>query len=275
MQKDILVSVVVPVYNTAKYVEETIESIINQTLINETEIIIVNDGSTDNSLKILNSIKHKHQLLNIKLINQENGGLSNARNNGAKIASGEFIVFIDSDDKIHEKFLEKCIEVFKKNHHFQIVYSEASLFDASNGKWKLPKFELKSFLIANVIPAFAMLKRSTFISLNGYDENLKFKEDWELWIRYNKVYPNCVYRIPEVLFYYRKRKDNTSMVNKSILNTVNEEAIIYIYRKHYSYFHLNQMGFEKLFNSFKYREKYYNLWYKKLFYLIFKKRNPQ
>ena len=94
-------SIIVPVYNVEKYIEKCLESILNQTYDNF-EIIVINDGSTDNSKKILDNYKTNKK---IKIINQDNQGLSIARNNGLGAASGDYILFIDSDDYIEEELL--------------------------------------------------------------------------------------------------------------------------------------------------------------------------
>ncbi len=99
------VSVVIPVYNTEAYVEETVRSILNQTF-RDMEVIIVNDGSTDNSLSILERLSKEDS--RIKLINRENGGLSAARNTGTENAKAPYIVYIDSDDKLSEDAIERC-----------------------------------------------------------------------------------------------------------------------------------------------------------------------
>src|SRR5574344_1140045 len=106
------VSVIVPVYNVEKYIEKCLDSLINQTL-QDIEIIIVNDGSTDNCEKIkvnhMNKYKEK-----IKYYKKENGGLSDARNYGMKYATGDYICFLDSDDYVnvtlYEKMYNKAIE---------------------------------------------------------------------------------------------------------------------------------------------------------------------
>lgn len=95
-------SIIVPVYNVENYVDKCIKSILNQTYKNY-EVIIINDGSTDNSLNIINKYKNNKK---IKIITQKNKGLSNARNNGMKIATGDYLLFIDSDDYIEDKLLE-------------------------------------------------------------------------------------------------------------------------------------------------------------------------
>lgn len=107
----IKVSVIIPVYNTGKYLERCIKSIINQSL-TDIEIIVINDGSTDNSEQILKNFACKDS--RIKIINQKNAGLSITRNNGLKIANGEYISFIDSDDWVDLDFLEKLYNTAKK-----------------------------------------------------------------------------------------------------------------------------------------------------------------
>ena len=98
------ISVIVPVYNVEKYLRKCLDTIISQTF-SDIEIICVNDGSTDNSRKILEEYKNKDY--RIVIVDKKNGGLSSARNAGMKVARGEFISFIDSDDWIDETMLEK------------------------------------------------------------------------------------------------------------------------------------------------------------------------
>jgi glycosyltransferase involved in cell wall biosynthesis len=104
------ISVIVPVYNSERYIKKCIESIINQTY-KDIEIIIVNDGSTDGSLNII----QKYQELDnrIKLINQSNSGVSVARNNGIENATGDYIMFVDSDDYIDSTMVDKCVQSIK------------------------------------------------------------------------------------------------------------------------------------------------------------------
>src|SRR5574344_2022066 len=100
----IKVSVIVPVYNVEKYLPKCLDSLVNQTL-QDIEIIVVNDGTKDNSQKIIDKYAKKYK--NIKSYIKENGGLSDARNYGVAKANGEYISFIDSDDYIDKKMLEK------------------------------------------------------------------------------------------------------------------------------------------------------------------------
>lgn len=131
----IKISVVIPVYNVEKYIRECIESIINQTF-KDIEIIVVNDGSKDNSIKIVEEYLSDKR---IKIINKENGGASSARNIGMKIAKGEYIYFIDSDD-----FIEKdVLEVLYKNlesEKLDIIFSNFSFYNDKTKKEKKSKF---------------------------------------------------------------------------------------------------------------------------------------
>lgn len=102
-----LISIIMPVYNAEKYLNRSIESIMNQTY-NNIEIILVNDGSTDNSLEICTNYQEKDN--RIKLINQENKGVSFARNKGIDESTGDYIMFIDSDDYIEKNMIEDMVE---------------------------------------------------------------------------------------------------------------------------------------------------------------------
>ena len=106
------ISVIIPVYNTAEYLEKCINCIILQTL-SDIEVICINDGSTDNSLDILNTYAEKDK--RIIIINQENAGQSVARNIGLDIAQGQYVYFVDSDDTIHEQTLEIMYRVADRN----------------------------------------------------------------------------------------------------------------------------------------------------------------
>ena len=105
------VSVVIPVYNVEGYLEECLDSVINQTL-EDIEIICINDGSTDNSLEILEEYAKKDN--RIKILNQENQGISATRNNGLKICKGKYICFLDSDDYLELNALMETYDISEK-----------------------------------------------------------------------------------------------------------------------------------------------------------------
>lgn len=128
--KQVEVSIIVPVYNVELYLKQALDSLINQTFKN-IEIIIVNDGSTDKSLEIAKIYKKKDE--RIQIINQENQGLSGARNTGKKIAKGKYIYFMDSDDYIEINTIEKCYQECKKND-LDFIFFDALNFTNDNIK---------------------------------------------------------------------------------------------------------------------------------------------
>lgn len=123
-----LISVIIPVYNVEKYLDRCISSIVNQTYKN-LEIILVDDGSPDNCLKICDEWKNKDE--RIIVVHKENGGLSDARNTGLEIASGEYISFIDSDDWVSKEFI-RCLYLAIKNSNSEICECEVIRTDVWN-----------------------------------------------------------------------------------------------------------------------------------------------
>ncbi|MDD3184949.1 MAG: glycosyltransferase, partial [Anaerostipes sp.] len=113
-----LVSVILPVYKVEQYVETCIQSILNQTY-QKLEIIIVNDGTPDQSMKIAEKVAKDDK--RTIFINKENGGLSSARNAGLEVAQGEFVFFVDSDDKIHSKTIEILISEMKDDVDISVI----------------------------------------------------------------------------------------------------------------------------------------------------------
>ena len=119
-----LVSIIIPVYNGEKYIESALNSCISQTYLN-IEVLVINDGSTDNTEQIVRSYQKKHN--NIILINQQNRGVSAARNKGLEIASGEWITFLDADDEIFPVAIERLLEIAEKNSADIVVGKHISI----------------------------------------------------------------------------------------------------------------------------------------------------
>lgn len=170
----IKVSVIVPVYNVEKYLEKCLDSLVNQTL-KEIEIIIVNDGSPDNSHKIIDKYTKKYK--NIKAYLKENGGLSDARNYGLKKASGEYIAFLDSDDFVKEDMYQKMYEKAKSGNFDMIVcdlnyiYENSSVIQRAFSNIKHDTTNIKQAMI-NIYPAAwnKIFKRKLF------EKGLEFKK---------------------------------------------------------------------------------------------------
>lgn len=260
-----LVSVIIPAFNNADTIIETLQSIEKQTY-TYIEVIIVDDGSKDNLSSCVEQYKTTTKLP-IQYFYQENAGPSKARNYGVAKATGAFIVFVDADDYIQETYLEKAAQLLEQNPNLQIVYADAEFFGATSGKWELANYNVVSFLKYNCIPIFAMHRRAVFLEVGQFDTHLNFTEDWELWIRIIKKYGG-VYKIPETMYYYRKRENQTSLSDNMNVNNNSDLSRLYIYNKHYDFYTENELNLTSLINSTyqlaHYKKKYHNIWYKKL-----------
>lgn len=134
-------SVIVPVYNVEKYLKKCLDSLVNQTF-KSFEIVIVNDGSTDNSQSIIDKYKEKYPNI-IKSYQKANGGLSDARNYGVEKSTGDFIIFVDSDDYINISLLEELDSIIKSNKNTDVIgYSLAAVDENNNivGTIQKPEF---------------------------------------------------------------------------------------------------------------------------------------
>lgn len=200
------VSIIIPAYNQAQWLPDAINSALNQTV--DCEVIIVNDGSTDNTDEVAK------QFYVDKYIVKENSGLSSARNAGIKEATGEWILTLDADDKIAPDFVEKCL---KYNDEYDIIGTGQQEFGDSNNKSLFktnPTF--KDFIQNNQINCCSLFRKEIWNTIGGYDEDMRIGyEDWDFWLRATqKGYK--VITIPEYLFFYRKH--GVSMVTKAIEN---------------------------------------------------------
>ena len=206
-----LVSVIIPVYNTAAYVKQTIESVLAQTWANK-EIIVVNDGSTDETPSILIQFGNS-----IQVIHQENKGLGAARNTGIRAAQGDLIAFIDADDLWEPEFLETQVTALTSNPDVDIVYCWWSYIDQYGNQ--LPQQDrfsksgdlLQTLITSNRIPIMAtLLRRKCVETTKGFDEDKLIIEDWDFWLRvaYQGYRFICT---PKKLVKYRFHRNNMTL----------------------------------------------------------------
>lgn len=139
---EVLVSIVIPCYNGAGTILQSVESCISQTY-KYIEVIIVNDGSTDESMSVIDGIAS--QDVRISAFSQENLGPAYARNFGASKAKGKYIVFLDADDFIAPTFIQECVDVFNTNSEMDIVFSITNKFEQEVGEWRLLDFLQKKY----------------------------------------------------------------------------------------------------------------------------------
>jgi glycosyltransferase involved in cell wall biosynthesis len=184
------VSVIIPVYNNPDVIN-SIESIRSQENYEVREIIVVDDGSKDNTFEVLQEYKNKHNLNILKLIKQKNGGPSAARNNGIKNAEGGYIAFLDSDDVWHRDKLREQMKVFESDKEVSLV--STSINDKVFGNLKdkqVISFDMllyHNYLYTSTI----ILKKEVFGTVGVFNEKQKYSEDYDLWLRISKKY-KCV-----------------------------------------------------------------------------------
>jgi glycosyltransferase involved in cell wall biosynthesis len=198
------VSVIIPCFNQGQFLAECIISIRQSTYPN-IEIIVVDDGSTDEeSIKIFRSFSFE----NCQLIQQVNQGPSVARNKAIAYSKGKYILPLDADDKIGKDYIEQAVRILENQSTVGIVYCEAEFFGLKTGKWELPVFDKNKFLTQNLIFNCAMYRRSDFDRTGGYNPNMKRGwEDWDFWLSMIELELE-VYKIPSVQFYYRIRTES-------------------------------------------------------------------
>lgn len=225
MQHHPKVSVVIPCYNQGGYVDEAVESVLQQTY-DDFEIIIVNDGSTDEHT---NEVLAAYAKPRTRVIATDNQGLAAARNNGIKAAVGEYILPLDADDRIESTYLEKAVRILDQSKDMGIVYCRARLFGELESEWVLPEYSLDVMLLDNVIFCSSLFRRSDWELVGGYDTEMVFGwEDYDFWLSLIER-GRQVYKIPEILFHYRVTAD--SMV-RSKSREQKTEILGRIYRKH-------------------------------------------
>lgn len=207
------VSIIMPCFNDGEYIQESIESVLNQTYKN-IELIIINDGSTDEkTINILNSISNPL----IEVLNTTNIGPAGARNFGIENAKGKYILPLDADDLIDSTYIEKCINEMESNNKVGIVYCYANLFGEKSGRWDLPDYSFQSMLLDNIIFVTAMFKKEDWEEVGGYNTSLIHgMEDYDFWLSILELERDVV-QIKDILFHYRiKTTSRTTNFMKDI-----------------------------------------------------------
>lgn len=214
------VSIIIPVYNTSKYLRQTLDSVLRQTF-RDWELIIVDDGSTDDSGSICDEYAGKDQ--RIKVIHKPNGGVSSARNVGIRAAKGKYITFIDGDDFVESDFLAKMHDGME-SHQADIVCCRV-VFDSFRGSWRQEAhdssvYDRKGAIVQMLRPGtfrgwpWDKLYRKDIIAGRGilFDESLKYCEDEVFVLQYLLCIDKCVY-LPDALYHYVQ---NENSANNSI-----------------------------------------------------------
>ena len=220
------VTVIIPCYNDGQYIMQALQSIYNQTILPE-GVIIIDDGSNEETKKVLVAIKH----VGVKIVYQENKGVGAARNHAISLAQTEYILNLDADDYFEPTFIEKAVNILNHNNHFVAVSGYYRVFE-KNKTIKIIKpggGNLKDFIVINNCIANTMFRKKNWEAVGGFDEKMqRGYEDWEFWISVLKN-EGAIHIVEEVLSHYRIKKtsrDQTALVNYDF------ELRKYIYTKH-------------------------------------------
>jgi glycosyltransferase involved in cell wall biosynthesis len=234
-----MISIIIPCYNSEKTLSETLDSVLLQNY-EEWEAIVVNDGSPDNLEKI--ALEYVNKDSRFKYIKKENGGLATARNYGIERATGKYILPLDSDNKVRPDFGKTAIALMDQDQTVDVVYGDAMYFGEKSGIWKVGKFDKYRMLEHNYIDACAIIKKSVFDKIGGYDSNLPYQghEDWDFWLRCIK-HNIQFYYLEEITFDYRVasnsmiRRFNDNMVQENInyLRNKNQEVFFSAFEELY------------------------------------------
>lgn len=223
-KKQELVSIIIPTYNAEKSIVRCINSVVNQTYRN-VEIIVINDGSTDKTLELLEKIKCEHS--NINVINKRNEGVSKARNDGISNAKGKYIYFADSDDYISENTISEMVEaqeksgaelilcgfdyITKRDGHTNVVYFEDYWEKSVKEYLELISEKLHSLYYGALWNKLYI--REILVNNQIYfDKEISYAEDFMFNIEYLKHIERIVH-IPKVLYYY-DATDESSLSRK-------------------------------------------------------------
>lgn len=218
-----LVSVIIPVYNYANYIQRAINSVLDQTYKN-IEVIVVDDGSTDDTIKILKEIKDER----VKVFFGNHKGVSWARNFGVNNASGKYVAFLDADDFYAKENIQKKVEILEKNNG-KVASSNYILTNGITSKivniysenffYDILFFKTSLWISSNVV-----INREFFLEIGGFDEALSTSADWELSCRIAKNTP--IFHVPQPCVYYFQHPNqmhkNIKLMEKDMLYALNK-----------------------------------------------------
>lgn len=241
------ISIVIPCYNYGKYVEEAVESCLNSTL-QDIEILIVNDGSTDEyTLDVLNKMNKPKT----RVIHQVNKGLPAARNTGFSQARAKYILPLDADDLIEPTLLEKAYWVMEFNSNLGFVSFWLKHFGDEDWIWMPPAFNLQKLLYENTVTVTSLVRKQAWEDAGGYNEEMRLGyEDWDFWISLAEAGWEGT-QIPEPLFLYRKH-------GRTMINSSREKHDIIVEQIRNNHPRLYKGDLAETDNEFKEKKKFLN-----------------
>lgn len=246
------VSIIMPCYNDGAYIEESIASVQAQTYRN-VELIIIDDGSSEPlTLEILNKVTSNP---NIKFVRTNRLRPAGARNAGIEVATGKYILPLDSDDTIDPTYVEKAVKILEENENVGVVYCYADLFGEKSGRWDLPDYSLEKMLLDNIVFVTAMFYREDWKQVGGFNTSMEHgMEDYDFWLSILEM-GREICQIPEVLFHYRIKPTSRTtefmtdinVVKKTYINIYSSHPILYEKYKHEYAVILREAVIEQIF----------------------------
>jgi glycosyltransferase involved in cell wall biosynthesis len=215
-----LVTVIIPCFNREKFIKSTLESVMNQTYKNM-EIIVIDDGSTDNTRDIIN--KYEDTIKILEHSNRSNKGQSASINLGLKHSKGEYIAILDSDDLFIKNKIEQQVSFLINNNEIGLVYSNGFAIDINGAKlYKLYSKDHKETNIPEkillncyfLVPSNSLIRRTAFEKAGEFDESLRSAQDHDMAIRLAEI-TKFAY-LDEYLFCYRRHNDSISVKNAEL-----------------------------------------------------------
>lgn len=223
-----MISIIIPNYNQQDYLSDALDSTISQIKVVPYEVIVIDDGSTDNSLEIAKKYEKENPFL-IKVVSQVNKGLASARNTGIMNAKFDWILPLDADDALQENAIQKSIEAIKKTDA-DIIGLSFKTFGTSNEQIILmPDPKLEDFRSGNRLGYCSVIRKSKLLEVGGYSPKMvEGYEDLHLWIDLLSRGAKII-TIPEVLWLYRTKeksmwKDITPEIHKKLLAQINKDV---------------------------------------------------
>ena len=207
------VSVIIPAYNVEPFIAQALGSVLSQTMTN-LEVVVVDDGSTDNTGKIVEQVNDNR----IRMIHKENGGCASARNAGVQAARGPWISFLDGDDTWFSSKLERELAFLDRHAHADLVFSLALTTDETGKNLGILKshpyrsFSFEDLLIENPVGngSSVTVRAETLNHVGPFDESLPASSDSDMWLRIARIRPDNILCLPEILTSYRRRKAQTT-----------------------------------------------------------------
>jgi glycosyltransferase involved in cell wall biosynthesis len=202
------VSVIIPCYDMGRYLDEAVESVLLQTCA-DFEILVVDDGSTDPETQRLLAGYRRPKT---RVFRCEHAGVTATRNYGVAQAAGEYLSFVDADDRMGPRCLERCLDRFDADPSLTFVSFWVRLFGEESWDWRQSRCDLLALLGECTVATAALVQRSAVEAVGGFDPAMELgHEDWDLWLSLTeRGFVGAI--VPEVLFYYRRRSNSRSAV---------------------------------------------------------------